>query len=177
MSKQQLSSQTLLLLTVFTTLEVTSKSNYEHEQSYFPEQGPPGSRSGWRSLWAPSLTSSKTPPGSMMTLSSLVWSSRCPGEPIVCVYWHLVTWATPRGDHPANALTVDSRVLSPGTSNLISMRKRRVDRWVSCNMWRLWRDYAFTSGPGLMRMVQTLHTFPNIRPAQAARMRTTYFKG
>ena len=46
MSKQQLSSQTLLLLTVFTTLEVTSKSNYEHEQSYFPEQGPPGSRSG-----------------------------------------------------------------------------------------------------------------------------------
>ena len=37
----------------------------------------------------------------------------------------------PRGDHPANALTVDSRVLSPGTSNLISMKKRRVDRWIS----------------------------------------------
>ena len=46
MSKQQLSSQTLLLLTVFTTLEVTSKSNYEHELSNFPELGPPGSRSG-----------------------------------------------------------------------------------------------------------------------------------
>ena len=119
------------------------KSNYEHEQSNFPEQRPPVSRSGWRSPWAPSLTSSKTPPGSMMTPSSLVWSSLCPGEPIVCVYWHLVTCAGPRGDHPANALTVDSRVLSPGTSNLISMKKRRVDRWVSCNKWR---DYAYIFG-------------------------------
>ena len=46
---------------------------------------------------------------------------------IVCSPWPLVTCV--RNDHPANALTVDSRVLSPGTSNLISMKKRRVDRW------------------------------------------------
>ena len=39
-----------------------------------------------------------------------------------------VTFAVSRGDHQVNALFVNSRTVSPGTSNLVAMRQRRTDR-------------------------------------------------
>ena len=39
-----------------------------------------------------------------------------------------VFFSLPARDHHVNALAVNSGLLSPGTTNLIAMRKRRIDR-------------------------------------------------
>ena len=117
MSKQQLSSQTLLLLTELIFQSDDHWGDWEDDDH--PEYLHWHLQGRRLAQWRRAQVRRGVQPTQV--------SPSCVNNDTDGDKCHLLT----RGDHPANALTVDSRVLSPGTSNLISMKKRRVDRWIS----------------------------------------------
>ena len=81
-------------------------------------------------------------------------------------------------DHHVNSLAVNSQQLSPGSTNLVSMSKRRVDRWGGqIIMMMMIMMIMMMTGLGSVRTRRTHTSSPDSKPAGRGGTPETWRRG
>ena len=81
-------------------------------------------------------------------------------------------------DHHVNSLAVNSQQLSPGSTNLVSMSKRRVDRWGGqIIIMMMMMMIMMMTGLGSVRIKRTHTSSPDSKPAGRGETPETWRRG